>query len=341
MDINLSVIKKEGGQVIRQVRHVEKSVPDYDLTNSKRDFSTAVFSVDLPIGKYNVKVMLEDKESRQRETVEKEVDLRAGTSGYFDISDIILSRSSEINQELNTPLHPNVSGIVPEPSSIMYCYFDIGRSNPEQVCKLFLYVNDKTGVIKHNDSLAIVGGEKLSSYFMSVPCKDLSFSHYSITLKAVCEGDTIQRNASFKINFHGLPWTISDIDQAIRQLKYIATTVEINRLAGQFPSNKEEAFIMFWKDHFPCQGDAVNGKMLEYYDRVNYTNIHFGGNRQGWETDRGRVLILYGKPNRIERNDEGISSEQYEIWYYNHLNKRFTFKDEFGFGEYRLVSSIW
>ena len=176
---------------------------------------------------------------------------------------------------------------------------------------------------------------------MAIPSKDLTFNRYNVTLKDFFEGDTIQRISCFSINFHGLPWMIGDIDQAIQQLLYVATIEEIQYISSAFPSKKEELFIRFWNEKFPCENETENGKMIEYYNRMNYANVHFGSNRHGWETDRGKILIIYGKPSEIEKSGDDTNSIQFEIWYYNHISKRFVFRDEFGFNEYRLVSPVW
>ncbi len=341
IQLNLSIIDPDKGQVVRKVRNVTKKVSDYELTNSRRDFTVDVFSVELPAGEYTIKVQIEDRESRKRETVKERIELRDPSSDEFDVSDIIWARSSEMEERTGIPLHPTVSGMVSDPESLLYCYFDLFRQDTSKVCSINLIVSEKSGIIRYNDSQVIAGGEKLSSYFMTIPSKDLTFNRYNVTLKAFFEGDTIQRTSSFGINFHGLPWMIGDIDQAIQQLLYVATIEEIRRLSVAFPSKKEKLFIRFWNEKFPCENETENGKMIEYYNRVNYANVHFGSNRHGWETDRGKILIIYGRPSEIEKNDDDINTIQFEIWYYNHINKRFVFRDEFGFNEYRLVSPVW
>jgi hypothetical protein len=77
--------------------------------------------------------------------------------------------------------------------------------------------------------------------------------------------------------------------------------------------------------------------MDEYYLRVEYANENFSTNRDGWETDRGRIYVLYGEPTDIERHPFEINSKPYEVWYYDHLNRRFVFVDYTGFGDYELT----
>jgi len=260
---------------------------------------------------------------------------------HFNVSDIILARSSERDSGSRVPLHPTVSGMVVDPSSSLYCCFDVFRDNTLKPCRISLAVMNKSGVISFSDSMLIMEGNRLSTYFMSIPCSNLTFNRYDVLLNAVYDGKTISRSASFSVNFHGLPWIIVDLNQAIRQMRYVATDEEIKYLLNEFPSRKEELFTRFWNEKFPAGKEKVNGKMIEYYNRVNYANMHYSNNRAGWETDRGRILIIYGRPTEVEKRESETSSTRYEIWYYNHLNKRFIFKDEFGFGEYKLVSTGW
>lgn len=67
-----------------------------------------------------------------------------------------------------------------------------------------------------------------------------------------------------------------------------------------------------------------------------YSNVY----RESWETDRGRVYVIYGQPDDIE--SELIQGEHvpYEIWYYyGGGNDSFIFADRSGTGNYEQVYS--
>jgi hypothetical protein len=81
---------------------------------------------------------------------------------------------------------------------------------------------------------------------------------------------------------------------------------------------------------------------LEYYQRVAYANEHFAfANREGWQSDRGRVYIKYGEPDYILREPSTREYRPYQIWFYDDVEGgvRFLFMDESGFGDYKMVSS--
>ncbi len=61
------------------------------------------------------------------------------------------------------------------------------------------------------------------------------------------------------------------------------------------------------------------------------------------KTDRGRILILYGQPNEIERHTNSMDTDPYEIWNYYSLDggSEFIFADRNGFGRYELLHSSY
>ena len=76
----------------------------------------------------------------------------------------------------------------------------------------------------------------------------------------------------------------------------------------------------------------------EFYRRIEYTNAHFSVISPGWKSDRGRIYIVHGPPDEIERHPMDIGLKPYEIWYYYSSNHFFYFLDENGYGEYKLVN---
>ncbi|NOZ56668.1 MAG: GWxTD domain-containing protein [Calditrichaeota bacterium] len=147
----------------------------------------------------------------------------------------------------------------------------------------------------------------------------------------------------FNANWSGLPATISDLELAIDQLRYIATSEEFKALKKAPPEKKLKLFKEFWAKRDPTPGTPENEAMEEHYRRVQYANENFKGFQEGWKTDMGMVYIILGPPDDIERHPFEIDSKPYEIWYYYHINRQFIFVDENGFGEYRLYNpyELW
>jgi len=92
---------------------------------------------------------------------------------------------------------------------------------------------------------------------------------------------------------------------------YIITDEE--RAAFKQLSNDEERdnFIeAFWQRRDPTPDTEENEYKEEHYQRIAYSNEHFAAGVPGWRTDRGRIYIVFGKPDEIESHPSGGSYER-------------------------------
>jgi GWxTD domain-containing protein len=92
---------------------------------------------------------------------------------------------------------------------------------------------------------------------------------------------------------------------------YIITDEE--RAAFKQLSNDEERdnFIeAFWQRRDPTPDTEENEFKEEHYQRIAYSNEHFAAGVPGWRTDRGRIYIVFGKPDEIESHPSGGSYER-------------------------------
>ena len=136
----------------------------------------------------------------------------------------------------------------------------------------------------------------------------------------------------------GISGYVNNIESSFRQMKYILTSSERKNAKGKKGKDLESLFLEYWEKRDPTPGTSLNELMEEYYIRVNYVNEYFNMSwKEGWETDFGMVYILFGSPDEIQRSNLNSSStSNYQVWYYNRINKTFVFKDQNGFGDYRL-----
>jgi hypothetical protein len=75
---------------------------------------------------------------------------------------------------------------------------------------------------------------------------------------------------------------------------------------------------------------------------VSVVNKRYGSiSREGWQSDRGRVYLLYGEADDIQRFPSSDDAKPYEVWEYNQIENGvvFVFIDRSGFGDYQLVHS--
>ena len=102
-------------------------------------------------------------------------------------------------------------------------------------------------------------------------------------------------------------------------------------------AEKKDFFIDFWKEFDIDTTIEKNEVMEEYFRRVNYADQNFSDlNNDGWESDMGRIWILYGKPDNVIKRHNLIPP--YETWEYYNINKRYNFWDEFSIGVFKYKS---
>ena len=106
---------------------------------------------------------------------------------------------------------------------------------------------------------------------------------------------------------------IVDIDEAIRQLRYVATESEIKYISSA-PSapQKQSRFEDFWKKIDPTPQTLRNEALEEYYTRIDYSNKNFKSYSEGWLTDKGHVYIVFGAPNAIDKGTSSYFNSNYE-----------------------------
>ena len=133
------------------------------------------------------------------------------------------------------------------------------------------------------------------------------------------------------------------VDLAIRPLRYVANSKEYRQMLEASEKEKKVLLEAFWAKRDPTPQTPENELREEFYRRVNFANRHFFNpfsNRQGWETDRGRIFIIYGPPDDVERPPVKKRQPLYEIWTYQREDfvRRviFVFKPEWG--EFQLVT---
>lgn len=121
------------------------------------------------------------------------------------------------------------------------------------------------------------------------------------------------------------------LSQHISSLQPIANANESTYIENQLKlsdlSYMKKFFYHFWQ-----QRDAVNPEQawLNYKQDVEIVQANYGTRAvKGYNTDRGRIYLKYGKPNTLTESHNEPSAYPYEVWHYykiqNQSNKKFVF----------------
>src|SRR5712691_3159678 len=140
------------------------------------------------------------------------------------------------------------------------------------------------------------------------------------------------------------------------EVGYILADEERSAFLRLSNNEEREQFIeQFWLRRDPTPDTVENEFKEEHYRRIAYANERFASGIPGWRTDRGRIYIIWGKPDEIESHPTGgnynrpdsegggqTSTYAFEQWRYRYLdgignNVIIEFVDPSGTGEYHMT----
>lgn len=120
-------------------------------------------------------------------------------------------------------------------------------------------------------------------------------------------------------------WAILKGDRLKLELELssvLASQAEKATLAGCTDERAQQRYLYrFWLIRDPDPMTHANERLDEFrqmYQRAQkfYTSAM---QKDGWKTDRGRVLLKYGKPTQIEQFIQTIDTKPYEIWFFQNI----------------------
>ncbi|MEM6337943.1 MAG: GWxTD domain-containing protein, partial [Bacteroidota bacterium] len=106
--------------------------------------------------------------------------------------------------------------------------------------------------------------------------------------------------------------------------------------------DKRQYLVAFWRKRDTDPTTAGNEGRQDFYSRLQYVKERYStARREGWKTDRGRIVLKYGIPSNIDPKPYDRQLAPHEIWEYNNLPGQgralFIFADMDGFNVYELL----
>jgi GWxTD domain-containing protein len=167
------------------------------------------------------------------------------------------------------------------------------------------------------------------------------FFVYRVADPAWAEGAEALAGASDALAEHYRAMSVAELDEEFAAARYIANNDEKKVYGSLNEAGKREFMVRFWSDRDQTPATARNEYRESYLERVAFANKNYSGLRQGWKTDMGRVLLIYGFPSEIERAPFGGETRPHQVWKYFEYEGgvEFVFVDLKGWGNYELVNS--
>ena len=354
------------GRDFRPIRIERTSMPSEDALPS--DEIQGIFTFELKKGFFKIVVEAKDNESGKSFTTrDTKVDTRTFSASGLNVSPIMLidpiqSDSSSSGHAIIFPKNHGGNVIIGKTG---VCLFQVVSQDTSTGIHLSWKIRSKNEdddeisqelqgeqCFQQIGTLAMIenamrvsfiikkGSAQSRIVFAPIPLERLDAGTYLLNA-TVTQGALKSVNEfRFKVIWPLRPRSLSDHKIAVDALKLIATEEEIDQISVFNSANSRKAFQAFWHKRNPDTTRAYNSVMAEYYRRVDESIKRFSiaDEKDGYRTDRGHIYILFGAPtitNRLLKPNTVPT----EIWTYESLKKRFTFKDSKKNSNYILVKT--
>jgi GWxTD domain-containing protein len=359
---------RSGSYVVNRLSGVPVVIKDTSLGAMRSTF-VSMLGLVLPFGEYVLEVVVVDSlVPTRRDSLYLPLAMRSHGS-TVSMSDIELCSNIKQSDQQNDLFFKNSLEVMPNPTLVfgvsshpmMFNYSEIYNLDPQKTYSVKTQILGQDGKVVKESSKARKYGVKNAVEPGTTNVASIQSGRYRFRIFLADEaGVTItQTEKTFYLYNPHIQVTqvaaasvkatelagmsAEELADEFRRAQYIATDQEV-RTFGQITSEegRREFLAKFWSE-------VENGRLgrpplprMAYLQRVLAAGQRFRSmNRDGWRTDRGRILVLYAEPDEIERFPTSSESKPYEIWHYYSIENgvEFVFVDRSGFGEYQLVHS--
>lgn len=338
---NIKVTDAANQTVINESYSDQLTVPVANAKTYKDDSKYYVQSFSIKPGNYNAEVIFKDNNAKSEITKDKKFKVGEISSTEVYTSNLMIVSNYEVEAGGKKKITPSVNnnlGVLKE----FYVFYEVYNPDTAAVTVNYSYLlsDNKTNPVTLLTKLYTLN-PGINKIIEKISTEKITIGDFSLALKDNGTGKIIEaKNISNR--WTDIPVSIKDIDVAISQLQYIATSEEMDELRNaKTNADKEKKFIEFWKKKDPSPATPRNEMMIEYYNRIRIANEKFSHYNEGWRTDMGMVFIIYGNPSNIDRHPFENQTKPYEVWDYYDINRQFVFVDDTGFGDYRLITPIY
>lgn len=335
--LNISIYDKKGNAIATQDKTFEITEELYSSTIDPALQRSHVFRKIVPPGDYVVKMRLYDMSTGKSRNQEREKTVKLFESGKLTVSDVLVINTSDIDS-----LH--LENVIP-PRNVpiqerIFLYAEIISPQMADTFDVEASLMTNRQIRTFNFSKKVKANADRRRVLLEVLKENMRQGRNLLTLTIISGSETITVKKAIRFVTDELSFGYDEVDDMIGPLVYVANGGEWKELNNAIGAERDSLFQKFWDNRDPNPGSTDNPLYDEFYKRVKVANKNFTKmKRAGWRTDRGRVYIVYGAPDRIGRNDQQMSSQAvYEFWYYDDLRLEFIFEDRYGFGDYKMIS---
>ncbi len=336
--ITVDLLTEDGTRVKGKTVGHRRTAQGYRHTNDATIRQISHMRFDMSKGSFRVATRVRDEDLRREVAQEKVVEVGSVADGDLGLSEIILlADREEAEAGRFADFQSLYFGAKADQEGTLYAVFRVVGALDGEASGRALFRHPSGNVVRDADfGLPAKDGWR----FIELNAEGLPTTVYDIEVTLSAEaGMTASTTRKLIIRSAGISPLVSDLDEAIDQLRYIADKGDRDRMKEAQDEEKRNLFEAFWKTRDPSPGTPDNELMDEYYRRIHEADTRFRCYKAGWKTDRGWVFVTHGEPSEIERYPFELETHPSEVWRYFRPERRFVFVDRNGFGDYDMIES--
>ena len=351
-EINIWVNDDKGAKAGSYSDEKTVQVASSKKAQSKSDFRVNQATFDLWPGKYNINFILSDPRSQSVVRRELKVNLNSFDNKNPRLSDIEFVQAVKIDDSSDSRFSKGNLIIIPSLNKsfgmdendkfVFYVEVYQGTDSMDEITIETILRHDLNGMM-YRDTIDTKLEEPVSRQLREITLDGFQPGEYDLFVRLLGRRN---KKIDEKRERFEVPWNQKSLirfryNEAVTQLEYIADPGELKELK-EIEDNGEriKAFNKFWASRDPDPTTEINELKVKFYYRINTANRLFTVmRREGWRTDRGRVLIQFGEPDQIDDFPFNTDGRPYQVWHYydDGPYRKFTFVDENEDGDYRLI----
>lgn len=342
------------------------SVSDFYDTNSRTIFHNYYHSFGLKKGKYKYLFELTDLDSKKSLRRKEDIDLNGFTNEPIHfLTPVVLTTDRQKSQnyepfgkqEGTNPLmqmfRDSMQIISPfkikeiehyRLQSPVVFYHEIFQQALNDSLRLSYRIVDRNNEIKWQEEKTLFSSStNIFRHQIEIDPQQFLPGYYTLQIHA--QNSTAQKNSQFRLYFQRTKRnTVTDTSETdeFGPMEYIVDNKVYNELRDLNLDERSSAIDQYWKERDPDPDTPENDLRDEFLRRVEFANRNFislVNNKKGWQTDQGKIYIIFGRPNEILHPQSPNSQYEHEIWVYTKLDmdRRFIFVFKPEDGEYVLL----
>ena len=352
--IMIEITDKSGKLVARDIKDSKLTVPDFEATNAPSQFLQDFLSFKVAKNDYMVRATISDMNSAGDRPL-KPIDVNLFSEDSSVVLNPLIVDQKKIycnnedsfmlsNSAGNIPFSLNMYDLIIPISDTTVSQIEVSlENNGQEVSTLTSNQSsiEQLGISKCDDELFL---NKSSDHIWTrnflLKNVNMKLNEGDLILTVRNKDKEIEKKIDMSVVWFNKPISLLNPEKAIEFLSIIAPDSVVDELLSADEEEYPKVLYDYWKKFDPTPETSFNEIMYEFYSRVDYTMKEFNSisNNNGAKSDRGVVYIRFGKPDKIDRTSTS-QGEIIEIWTYYKPQRKFTFIDKIGTGNFTLTDN--